>query len=80
MANVKNMNDVLAQLSVSNAKKMEELLATYNTARALRKKVRAEAATQIDDIPEIVKDATQQAAVDETMDRWLKLLDGLNKK
>lgn len=79
MANVKNMNDVLEQLRLANEKKMLELLVTYNTARALRKKVRAEAATQIDDIPGIVKDAAQKAAVDETMDRWLKLLDGLNK-
>lgn len=79
MANVKNMNDVLEQLRLANEKKMNELLATYNTTRALRKKVRAEAATQIDDIPGIVKDAAQKVAVDETMDKWLKLLDGLNK-
>lgn len=80
MAEVKNMNDVLDRLRLANEKKIEELLATYNTTRALRKKVRAEAAAQIDNIPEIVKDATQKTAVDETMDRWLKLLDGLGKK
>lgn len=80
MANVKNMNDVLEQLRLANEKKLGELLSTYSTTRTLRKKVRAEAAAQINDIPEIVKDATQKAAVDETMDRWLKLLDGLGKK